>query len=199
MQDPNKGWDLSTRAEWLSWNLDSPTEHTLLMLRAHGSSLQRHRQPSRWNGLHYDELFCPLCMEHDVHTPENSEHMLTGCMALGELEERERLDQAAQEYFERHPIRRGPKKGHGVQVKWHQMTPRLRTVMLLGNPPVGQGPLSLTPDGRLTRSDWAKGLVVATAPHIRHLLRQHNRLDKAQDVRIDQADAEASQETEEEG
>ena len=71
--------------------------------------------------------------------------------------------------------------------------------MLLGNPPVGQGPLSLTPDGRLTRSDWAKGLVVATAPHIRHLLRQHNRLDKAQDVRIDQADAEASQETEEEG
>ena len=70
--------------------------------------------------------------------------------------------------------------------------------MLLGNPPVGQGPLALTPVGHMTRSAWARGLVVATAPQIRHLLRQHNRLDKAQDARIDQADAEASQEAEEE-
>lgn len=76
--DPAKGWDLTARAPWMAWMLNAATEYTLLSLRAHGSSLQRHRQSSRWNVLHYQELSCPLCIEeHAVHTPENNENLLT--------------------------------------------------------------------------------------------------------------------------
>ena len=186
-----RGWDLDKRASWMDWKLPAAQEHMLLSLRAHGSSLQRHRPSSRWQGLHYQELFCPLCAtDHGAHTPEHSEHLLTGCEALSS--QRQRLDEAAQAYLSRWPLVReslkphGPKKGKATRalpVVWRQLPCRLRTQLLLGYPPVGTGApvFPLSPVGKTSRDAWSAGLVKAVAPLMLRLLKDRNSKDKAND------------------
>ena len=50
----------------------------------------------------------------------------------------------------------------------------------------------------MDRSAWAEGQVRATAPHVRHLLKEHDRLDKAQDARLGQQENRPEEEPEEE-
>ena len=181
-------WDLSEQAPWMSWNLQPSHEYLLLSLRTHGTTLQRHAHPSRWGLFNYDDLFCPLCSEaHKTEQLEDSLHMLSECKPLEHAWSL--VNAAAQEYLEQHPIHFGttPVEGAsgGPRVGWMKLSPRKRQQLLLGYPPAGHGAYAMTPAESpvLSRNAWAEGLVRATIPHVRALLRARD----AQEAAIDES------------
>mmetsp|Transcript_34847 Transcript_34847/g.84794 ORF Transcript_34847/g.84794 Transcript_34847/m.84794 type:complete len:310 (+) Transcript_34847:324-1253(+) len=177
----------SSAAAWTTWKLPPSTQMLLLELRAQGTKLASYRPSVERQVIMAQEELCTLCnAARDPHADRPARNIsftvmpsATPSEPLRQCGDRERIDAAAAEYLQGHPLHSAKTKvgSSRIPLLWRDLQVTTRASLLLGNPPdlTSRPPMHVGGKG-VSADDWSKGFITALAPLLRTLLQSRNAL-----------------------